>query len=124
MFCENCGNKIKDSHEFCGSCGSRTTTHSFTSKKIERIEVCQLCGNTTPVKNVNFNANIGMIFMRRTKQVKGKLCKKCINSTFWNFTLTNLFLGWWGVISFFATFAFVVGNTFQYIGSLSMKKLD
>jgi hypothetical protein len=133
MFCKNCGDKVEQGAQFCSDCGDRIVAvssggQSHSSKishepyQQEAMEVCQLCGSTAPVMSVNLNANIGMLFMRREKQMKGRLCKKCISDTFWNFTMTNLFLGWWGVISFFATCAFMIGNIFQYVSSLSMKK--
>jgi hypothetical protein len=83
---------------------------------------CDVCGKVAPTKYNEFYANIGMLLARRQMQVKGNLCKNCTNEYFWKYTLTNLFLGWWGVISFFATILFILNNTFRYLGTLTLKK--
>ncbi len=57
---------------------------------------CVSCGEDGPTRHVAFYQNIGMIVARASKTVEGNLCKKCIDSVFWRFTLTTFFLGWWG----------------------------
>jgi hypothetical protein len=59
--------------------------------------------------------------MRRSKSIKGNFCKRCINKYFWNFTLTDLVLGWWGIISFFVNCGYILNNVGRYIASLSLK---
>jgi hypothetical protein len=58
-----------------------------------------------------------MLIMRRYQSVKGNLCRPCIDSYFWRFTLVNSVLGWWGMISLFATPLFIANNLFQFIKS-------
>ena len=84
--------------------------------------ICQTCLRAAPTKYVEFYQNIGMLFARQQKEIKGKLCKNCINSFFWEFTLTNLFLGWWGTISFLVTPFYILNNIFRYITCVSLKK--
>ena len=57
--------------------------------------ICQCCGVEAPTKYVAFYQNIGALVMRFTNSMEGNLCKSCIHSTFWKFTLTNTTLGWW-----------------------------
>lgn len=38
----------------------------------------------------------------------------CLYTKFASYTLMNLFLGWWGTISFFATFAYILNNFTEY----------
>jgi hypothetical protein len=52
--------------------------------------------------------------------LSGLLCKDCISSKFWSFTLISLFFGWWGVISFFYTLVAIPTNIVNYIGSRSL----
>src|SRR4051812_23867483 len=126
MYCNHCIKNIPTESKFCEYCGSQVDI-STKQEETQKPEIlnrarCQLCLKVVPVKTVNLNANIGMLFIRYEKHMKGNLCKDCINRTFWNYTLTNLFLGWWGLISFFATFVYMIGNIAQYLGSLSLKK--
>jgi len=48
--------------------------------------------------------------VRFPKTLSGLLCRDCISSKFWSFTLITLLLGWWGVISFFVNIGSLLGN--------------
>ncbi len=82
--------------------------------------LCQVCGVEAPTKKVTFYQHMGAIVLMFTKTMKGKLCKSCINKTFWKFSLMTLFLGWWGVISFFLTPLVLLNNFIRYLFCLSM----
>lgn len=136
MFCTNCGNAINKDSKFCTSCGKQIVNNGGVTTRAQaapaqvinsttydsNLSSCQTCGVYAPVKYVEFYQNIGMLFRREQKSIKGNLCKNCINQYFTKFTLTNLFLGWWGTISFFATAFFMVNNIFRYITTLNLKK--
>jgi hypothetical protein len=81
---------------------------------------CQSCGLESPTKDITLHQNIGMLMLRRSQTIKGSLCKPCIDSYFWRFTLVNATLGWWGLISLIMTPIFLVNNLFQFIGSRSL----
>jgi hypothetical protein len=81
---------------------------------------CQQCGATAPVKHVAFYQNIGMFFMRQQSSIEGELCKRCINRAFVKTTVTTLFLGWWGMISFVVTPFFLINNIVRFLGSIGM----
>lgn len=83
---------------------------------------CQACGARAPTKNVSFSQNIGVVLMRFHKSISGNLCRACIDSNFWSMTLTTLFLGWWGVISFFFTLFILPMNIITYLGALSLPR--
>jgi len=121
MHCINCGKNIPSDSRFCQFCGNDL---SDINVKIDesKLESCQSCGAKSPVKYNEFYANIGMLFARRQLSIEGKMCKNCINKYFWQYTFINLFLGWWGIISFFATVIFMANNIFRYIGSITLKK--
>lgn len=131
MHCISCGKNIPSDSKFCQFCGKTTPTTQPT-KEVEKTvkediaddsrPSCEICGMHAPVKYNAFYANIGMLLARRQMEVKAKMCKNCTNKYFWHYTFTNLFLGWWGIISFFATFLFILNNTFRYIASINLKK--
>jgi hypothetical protein len=83
--------------------------------------ICQSCGIEAPTKYVEFYQNIGALVVRFHKKAEGNLCKKCINQYFWRMTLTTLFLGWWGVISFFFTLFILPNNIIRYLGALGLE---
>jgi hypothetical protein len=82
--------------------------------------ICQACGVEAPTKHVAFYQNIGALVMRFSRTAEGDLCKSCIHKIFWSYTLINLFLGWWGVISFIVTPFFILNNVFRYLLCLGM----
>jgi hypothetical protein len=85
-----------------------------------RIMLCQDCGIEAPTRYVEFYQNIGALVMRFHKSIKGNLCKSCLHKRFWEFTLTNLLLGWWGVISLVVTPFFILNNVGRYLICLGM----
>ena len=85
--------------------------------------ICQCCGVEAPCKYVVFRQNIGALVMRFHKRMEGNLCKKCIGSHFWPFTLTTLAIGWFGTISLVVTPVFIVMNIFHYLGSLTLARV-
>ncbi len=76
---------------------------------------CAKCKEEAPLYPVTFRQNIGLIIMHIYKSYSGAFCKKCANSTFWSTFFTNLFLGWWGIKSFFYTFYYMVTNIALFI---------
>ena len=83
--------------------------------------ICQYCGVEAPTKKVSFHQNIGMLVMRMSKSASGNMCKSCVHKTFWTFELTNLLLGWWGVISFVMNVCIIPWNLIQYLMCLPME---
>lgn len=130
MHCISCGKNIPSDSKFCQFCGKTlpTTQHTNETETVREQVVdstrpsCEVCGAHAPVKYNEFYANIGMLLARRQMQVKAKMCKNCTNKYFWHYTFTNLVLGWWGVISFFATSIFIINNAFRYIATINLKK--
>lgn len=86
--------------------------------------ICQLCGIAAETRYVAFYQNIGALIMRFHKSLKGELCKKCIHQQFWMFTLVNVTLGWWGVISLIVTPFFILNNVARYLMCLTMSPVD
>jgi hypothetical protein len=75
---------------------------------------CQACGAVGSVGDVDFRQNIGLLVLRLSKQVKGRLCPRCASGQFWQLTLITLIGGWWGLISFFVTPFFLLNNLISY----------
>lgn len=123
MRCKNCKNKNSSDAKFCSKCG-------FTLKKLKgsvdtyfakKYEGCQICESLAPTKYVEFYENMGFILMRQHKNIKGRLCKTCINKHFWEMTTKTLFLGWWGTISFLVTPFYLLNNIGRFIPTIGMK---
>ncbi len=83
--------------------------------------ICQFCGVEAPTKKVSFYQNIGMLVMRTFKSASGNMCKSCIHKTFWSMEMTNLLLGWWGMISLIVNICIIPWNMIQYLMSLSLE---
>jgi hypothetical protein len=81
------------------------------------VVVCENCGKVAPTQFVSFNQNIGAIVLRFYKHIDAYLCKSCIKVFFKKYTLTTLFLGWWGIISFFFTPFILLSNIITYNGT-------
>jgi hypothetical protein len=88
------------------------------SNSVETL--CKSCGAQAPTKYVEFYQNIGLVVARQWSKVDGNLCRRCIGAYFRSYTLTTLFLGWWGLISFFATPLILLNNVTRYLLSLSL----
>lgn len=106
----------------------QTYSHSQRSQpehaapKAEPKEYCQSCGLPVETKYVEFYENIGMIFMRQHRAVKGKLCKPCIDYYFWNLTGKTMLIGWWSFSSIVITPFILINNLFRFIFTTGMKK--
>jgi hypothetical protein len=79
--------------------------------------MCDNCHSGSPSVQVLLRHNVGMLFMRRTYATEGRLCSECLGKAFTKHQLSNLFLGWWGTISFFMTFVFLIDNTRVYFAA-------
>jgi hypothetical protein len=65
--------------------------------------ICQSCGVEAPTRKVFFVQHIGAIVMFFHKRIGGLFCRDCVNKYFREYFLMTLVLGWWGIISVFAT---------------------
>ena len=81
---------------------------------------CQSCGAEAETRHVSFHQNIGVLVLRLHSSVQGHLCQACIEREFWGKTMTTLFLGWWGIISFFVTPFVLLFNIMGYLLCLRM----
>ena len=76
--------------------------------------ICQSCGIEAPTRKAFFVQHIGAIVMFFHKRIGGLMCRNCVSKYFRQYTLTTLFLGWWGVISLFATPVVLLINIVNY----------
>jgi hypothetical protein len=123
----------KKSTESSGSHG-QTNQSEGQAKAKQRTEenvnqeayniLCQSCGLIGPTKKFSFRYNIGLLFIRRNMHIEGKLCRNCIEDYFWKYTAIYLFLGWWGLISFFVTPFYILENLISYVSALNLKRRE
>ena len=85
---------------------------------------CEFCGARGPVAEVEYRQNTGMLVMRQTRTWSGSACRGCSLALFRRTTLHNLFLGWWGTISFFATPIFLIANVFHLVKTLRLPSIE
>ncbi len=63
---------------------------------------------------------IGAVIIRFQASIRGRFCKKCFMSKFWEFTLITFFLGWWGIISLCVTPFVLINNIVMLCRSFSV----
>lgn len=83
---------------------------------------CWICGAYGRTWKVTYRQNIGALFVRFHKKLPAELCRSCAGKYFWEYSLTTLFLGWWGVISAIVTPFFLLGNVISYLPSMTRGK--
>jgi len=86
------------------------------------VQGCQACGRFAPTKKVLFVQHIGAIILMFHKRIGGEMCRGCIDQYFWQYTLTTLCLGWWGMASLFITPCVLVYNVVRYLFTLGMER--
>jgi len=91
-------------------------------KRKEESGICQGCGKFAPVCKVTFNQNIGALIVRFGKEYSGNLCAECVERIYWKTTTINLFLGWWGIKSFFINIVFIFANFFNYLSTFKIRR--
>jgi hypothetical protein len=64
-----------------------------------------------------------LVVTRLSKSISGNLCMNCVRRYFWDFTLTTLFAGWWGVISFFRTLYLLPANVIEFLTARRVLRL-
>lgn len=74
-----------------------------------RPATCDVC-SSLHVEQFSFTRQVGMIFTRRVAQIDVRLCRSCALSVGRDCQSRTLATGWWGMISFFANFAYVFQN--------------
>ena len=82
--------------------------------------ICQACGVEAPTQKVFFVQHIGAVVMYFHKRIGGLFCRNCVRKYFSEYTLKTLFLGWWGVISVFATPVVLLINIFNWFRAWSL----
>jgi hypothetical protein len=87
---------------------------------IEGQSRCQVCKVAAETREVTLRQNIGALVMRFPRTIQASMCRDCIGKFFWKYTLTTLFLGWWGIISFFCTLAWIPMNIAAFVSSRSL----
>jgi hypothetical protein len=86
----------------------------------EHALFCECCGREAPTIRASLNRHIGAIILMFHVSNESYLCKRCIASTFWRFTLVTLLLGWWGFLSMIITPIVLLNNVITYVRSLFM----
>ncbi|HBX76986.1 MAG TPA: hypothetical protein DEG43_05015 [Acidimicrobiaceae bacterium] len=70
---------------------------------------------------MKFAKQVGMIIVRNNTTVSGPMCRECGLSTARSFQATNLWAGWWGLISLVVNPFKILGN---FMNSRKVKRLS
>ena len=73
---------------------------------------CSRCGKPGETRYGVFRSNIGLVLLRFTRVDEGFYCQQCFSSVCWKHQVTNLTVGWWGLMSFFTTLVLLPTNAF------------
>ena len=76
---------------------------------------CDSCRRVATVDYVTLEQNVGLVVVRFPKRFRGYLCRDCTAQLFWRYTLITVLFGWWGVVSFFVTFAVLARNVSTFL---------
>jgi len=82
--------------------------------------ICQSCGVEAPTRRVFFVQHIGAIVMFFHRRIGGLFCRNCVNKYFTQYFLVTLTLGWWGIISVFATPVVLIIDIVNYFRAWSL----
>jgi len=76
----------------------------------------------SPARPVKMSHNVGLLFVRQVYTTEAELCRECVGKAFRHHQLYNATLGWWGMISFLATWYFLLANTVEYVAARTSLK--
>jgi hypothetical protein len=82
--------------------------------------ICQSCGVEAPTRKVFFVQHIGAIVMFFHRRIGGLFCRNCVNKWFTQYFFVTLTLGWWGIISMFATPVVLIIDIVNYFRAWSL----
>jgi hypothetical protein len=82
--------------------------------------ICQSCGVEAPTQKVLFVQHIGAVVMFFHRRIGGLFCRNCVNKYFTQYFFVTLTLGWWGLISVFATPVVLLIDIFNYFRAWSL----
>jgi hypothetical protein len=77
--------------------------------------ICQNCRRDAPTRHVRFTGLMAALVVVVWSRSATPLCKSCVHSTFWSYTLTTAACGWWGLWTWFVTPFVLLINVVQYI---------
>ncbi|HEX3356739.1 MAG TPA: hypothetical protein VHS31_07205 [Tepidisphaeraceae bacterium] len=87
------------------------------------VILCISCGIEAPTRWVEYNQNIGALVIRFSQTYRGSMCRRCNRRYFWRATLITLVFGWWGILSFFVAFAYLVSNVISFLRTIRMPRV-
>ena len=83
---------------------------------------CQNCGVEADTRSVAFHQIVGLSVVWIWSSVEGNYCKACVHRAFWQTTLVNVLLGWWGFPSLLVTPCFLLHNLVGYVSCLILQR--
>jgi hypothetical protein len=81
----------------------------------KRVGRCTHCGLQAEVDDVTIMQIVGLVIVFQWKKMGGSWCRRCTDKELVPATLLSMFMGWWGLISFFLTPIFLAVNTWTFL---------
>jgi len=94
------------------SSNSETTSDQHSRPSYQRnVDVsCEICGSLE-TDHFSFTRQVGLLFQRRVGTFAARLCKNCALALGREYQSRTMTTGWWGTISLFTNFAYIVKNS-------------
>jgi len=92
------------------------------TKQGESIGRCSYCRQDKPVRELEFSYAIGLVFYSFDDNRRGYICAECAELIFWKYTAITLWLGWWGLRTFFFSWLYITENIINYIKAWELRK--
>jgi len=83
---------------------------------------CEKCQRIRPVKKLYFGYIMGFIVLGYGNVSSGHICAECAENLFWKYTAITLWLGWWGLRTFFMPIILIPANIINYIRAGELRK--
>ncbi|MDB5182793.1 MAG: hypothetical protein JWO47_577 [Candidatus Saccharibacteria bacterium] len=79
------------------------------------LHYCDICRQPGNVRYLLLTQRTGMLVSRETRTFRGNMCQDCAARLHKKVQIHNLFLAWWGTISFCLAPFTLIANTARYV---------
>lgn len=101
--CLDCGQRDATATDECRSCGAVTLAELDGEVIVglpKHATECFRCGTVElPLSFRRYRRVIGLLVVDLVRDRAGYFCRDCRRALFWQFQLSTLILGWWGVLA-------------------------
>jgi len=85
---------------------------------------CTGCKEAVATRHASFRSHVGLVYGRVHRRSVGFFCPRCYEAEYRTHQMTNVLLGWWSVVAFFATLALLPANAFAHARGRRVPAID